>query len=40
MIASPLKDSYHTVWFELHEELMHLSGRTRAIEEASEARGT
>ena len=35
MIASPLKDSYHTVWFELHEELMHLSGRTRAIEEAS-----
>jgi hypothetical protein len=33
MIASPLKDSYHTVWFELHEELMHLSGRSRAIEE-------
>jgi pyruvate, orthophosphate dikinase len=34
MIASPLKDSYHTVWFELHEELIHLSGRSRAIEEA------
>jgi pyruvate,orthophosphate dikinase len=41
MIASPLKDSYHSVWFELHEELMHLSGRSRAVEEtkASE-RGT
>jgi pyruvate,orthophosphate dikinase len=35
MIASPLKDSYHTVWFELHEELMHLSGRSRAVEEAA-----
>ena len=35
MIASPLKDSYHTVWFELHEELMHLSGRSRAAEEAA-----
>jgi pyruvate, orthophosphate dikinase len=34
MIASPLKDSYHTVWFELHEELIHLSGRDRAVEEA------
>jgi pyruvate,orthophosphate dikinase len=34
MIASPLKDSYHTVWFELHEELIHLSGRNRATEEA------
>lgn len=34
MIASPLKDSYHTVWFELHEELIHLAGRDRAIEEA------
>lgn len=36
MIASPLKDSYHTVWFELHEELMHLSGRSRAAEEAAQ----
>jgi pyruvate,orthophosphate dikinase len=35
MIASPLKDSYHTVWFELHEELIHLSGRYRATEEAN-----
>ena len=34
MIASPLKDSYHTVWFELHEELIHLSGRNRETEEA------
>jgi pyruvate,orthophosphate dikinase len=34
MIASPLKDSYHTIWFELHEELIHLAGRDRAIEEA------
>jgi pyruvate, orthophosphate dikinase len=40
MIASPLKDSYHTVWFELHEELIHLSGRSRATEEAkASARG-
>jgi pyruvate,orthophosphate dikinase len=29
MLAAPLKDSYHTVWFELHEELIILSGRTR-----------
>jgi pyruvate,orthophosphate dikinase len=35
MIASPLKDSYHTVWFELHEDLIHLSGRNRAAEEAN-----
>ena len=28
MIASPLKDSYHTIWFELHEELIHLAGRS------------
>lgn len=30
MVAAPLKDSYHTVWFELHEELIILSGRSRA----------
>jgi pyruvate, orthophosphate dikinase len=30
MLAAPLKDSYHTVWFELHEELIILSGRSRA----------
>jgi pyruvate,orthophosphate dikinase len=34
MIASPLKDSYHTIWFEMHEELIHLAGRDRATEEA------
>ena len=30
MIAHPMKDSYHTVWFELHEELIRLSGRVRS----------
>ena len=35
MLASPLKDSYHTVWFEYHEELIHLGGRNRAEEEAT-----
>jgi pyruvate,orthophosphate dikinase len=35
MLASPLKDSYHTVWFEYHEELIHLGGRNRAEEEAA-----
>ena len=34
-IASPRLDSYHTVWFELHEDLILLSGRTR--EEEAEA---
>jgi pyruvate,orthophosphate dikinase len=29
MLAAPIKDSYHTVWFELHEELIILSGRAR-----------
>ncbi|WP_284163425.1 PEP/pyruvate-binding domain-containing protein [Frigidibacter sp. SD6-1] len=29
MVAHPLKDSYHTVWFELHEELIRLTGRKR-----------
>jgi pyruvate,orthophosphate dikinase len=38
MVASPFKDSYHTVWFELHEELMHLSGRDRATEETNATR--
>lgn len=33
MLASPLKDSYHTVWFEYHEELIALTGRNRADEE-------
>ena len=29
MVATPIKDSYHTVWFELHEDLILLSGRKR-----------
>lgn len=33
----PLIDSYHTVWFELHEELIGLSGLTRE-QEAKEGR--
>jgi pyruvate,orthophosphate dikinase len=35
MIAHPLRDSYHTVWFELHEELIRLTGRNRADEAAA-----
>jgi hypothetical protein len=35
MLAAPLKDSYHTVWFELHEELIILAGRDRAADEAA-----
>ena len=31
-VASPRVDSYHGVWFELHEELILLTGRTRAEE--------
>lgn len=31
-MAHPLLDSYHTVWFELHEELIRLSGRNRKDE--------
>ncbi|WP_227270696.1 hypothetical protein [Roseobacter weihaiensis] len=30
MVAHPMKESYHTVWFELYEELIRLSGRTRS----------
>jgi len=29
MVAHPLRDSYHAVWFERHEELIRLSGRPR-----------
>lgn len=36
-VARPILDSYHTVWFELHEELIGLLGRTRA-EEAADGR--
>lgn len=33
--ALPLIDSYHTVWFELHEELIGLAGLSRAEEAAA-----
>jgi DNA-binding MarR family transcriptional regulator len=32
--TGPLVDSYHTVWFELHEDLMATLGLERAVEEA------
>jgi len=34
-VASPRVDSYHGVWFELHEDLILLAGRTRADEVAA-----
>ena len=34
-IASPRVDSYHSVWFELHEELIRLAGRRRSDEAAA-----
>ena len=34
-IASPRVDSYHSIWFELHEDLILLSGRTREGEAAA-----
>ena len=34
-IASPRVDSYHGAWFELHEDLIVLAGRTRADEVAA-----
>jgi pyruvate, orthophosphate dikinase len=34
-LTAPLIDSYHTVWFELHEDLIRLLGRTRAGEAAA-----
>jgi pyruvate,orthophosphate dikinase len=34
-IASPRVDSYHTIWFELHEDLIQLTGRTREEEAAA-----
>lgn len=37
-VAKPIADSYHTVWFELHEDLMGIAGLTRA-EEAEAGRG-
>ena len=34
-VARPIADSYHTVWFELHEELIGLLGLSRAEEAAA-----
>ena len=34
-IASPRVDSYHSVWFELHEDLIRLAGRRRSHEAAA-----
>ncbi len=34
-IAVPILDSYHTLRFELHKELIQLSGRSRAAEAAA-----
>ncbi|MGH3633071.1 MAG: hypothetical protein ACRDTS_02990, partial [Mycobacterium sp.] len=34
-ITKPLADSYHTVWFELHEELIGMLGRDRESEAAA-----
>ncbi len=31
-LAAPLVDSYHTVWFELHEDLLAVAGLTRTEE--------
>ncbi|WP_428341023.1 MarR family transcriptional regulator [Mycobacterium sp.] len=33
-LSRPLMDSYHTVWFELHEELILAAGLTREAEDA------
>jgi pyruvate,orthophosphate dikinase len=34
-VASPRVDSYHGIWFELHEDLIGLAGRTREDEAAA-----
>jgi pyruvate,orthophosphate dikinase len=34
-VASPRVDSYHGIWFELHEDLIRLAGRTREGEVAA-----
>ncbi len=34
-VASPRVDGYHGVWFELHEDLIQLAGRTREDEAAA-----
>lgn len=33
-LAGPIGDSYHNIWFELHEDLLLTLGRSRADEEA------
>jgi hypothetical protein len=38
MLTSPLKDSYHTVWMRLHQELLMMLGISRAEDEALEER--
>lgn len=35
VLTRPIMDSYHTVWFELHEELIGASGLTRDEEAAA-----
>lgn len=37
-LASPLMDSYHTVWMQLHQQLILMLGLTRAEDEAREER--
>ena len=37
-LASPLMDSYHTVWTQLHQQLILMLGLTRAVDEAREER--
>lgn len=34
-VTRPIIDSYHTVWFELHEDLIHWCGLTREAEAAA-----
>jgi pyruvate,orthophosphate dikinase len=34
-VASPRVDSYHGIWFELHEDLIQLAGRSREEESAA-----
>ena len=34
-VASPRVDNYHGIWFELHEDLIQLAGRTREEETAA-----
>ena len=38
-LTRPMVDSYHTVWFELHEELIGMAGRTRVTEAESGSAG-